>query len=83
MNRKKLLKSILRGNVNNIGFADLVNLVEGLGFVQERVAGSHHIFRHLRLGIKLNLQPAGAQAKSYQVRQLAKVVEKHAIELKE
>jgi len=83
MNRRKLLTGILKGNVHNIGFADLADLAEGLGFKMERISGSHHILRHERLGIKLNLQPIGGQAKSYQVRQLAKFVERHALSLED
>jgi len=46
VNRRQLLKRLARGAVQNVAFADMVRLVEGLGFRQERVSGSHHIFVH-------------------------------------
>lgn len=44
MNRRALLKRLAEGALQNVPFADLVNLIEGFGFRLQRVTGSHHIF---------------------------------------
>jgi hypothetical protein len=67
------LSRILDGKSDsNIRFADLRTFLLASGFA-ERVKGSHHIFtRHGGREI-LNLQPRGAFAKPYQVKQVRKV----------
>jgi hypothetical protein len=44
-----------------------------MGF-QERVRGSHHIYTRHDLPEILNLQPCGAKAKPYQVKQVRKLI---------
>ena len=83
MNRRKFLARLNQGALQNIAFSDIVNLAEGFGFREERVTGSHHIFRHRVTGTKLNLQPYGGKAKSYQVRQLLKLVEELELTLED
>jgi predicted RNA binding protein YcfA (HicA-like mRNA interferase family) len=56
-----------------IRFEDLCNLLENLGFDQ-RVKGSHHIFRKNGVAAKINLQRAGSQAKPYQVKQVRNAI---------
>jgi predicted RNA binding protein YcfA (HicA-like mRNA interferase family) len=46
VNRKKLLLKLSKGEVQNIAFRDLTNLVEGFGFNLDRISGSHHIYSH-------------------------------------
>ena len=68
------LLTILRGASDaNIGFEDLCNLLRRLGF-EERVRGSHHLFRKSGIEEMLNLQRDGNKAKSYQVRQVRVVL---------
>jgi hypothetical protein len=43
MDERKLLIRIARGEVTNVGFADICKLAEGLGFELRRVSGSHHV----------------------------------------
>ncbi|MCH7731808.1 MAG: type II toxin-antitoxin system HicA family toxin [Candidatus Marinimicrobia bacterium] len=70
----KLLFKILRGGSDkNIGFDDLRQLLKRLGF-EERIRGSHHIFRKSGIIEKVNLQRDGNNAKAYQVRQVRKVI---------
>lgn len=65
---------ILRGASDaNIRFGELRSLLVKLGFT-ERVRGSHHIFSHAGVPEILNLQPRGAYAKPYQVKQVRKVL---------
>ena len=70
----KLLERILRGTSDaNIPFAGMCRLLRKLGF-EERVRGSHHIFTKEGVEEILNLQPKGAKAKPYQVKQVRKVI---------
>lgn len=57
-------------------FSELCQLLQKLGF-EMRIAGSHHFFRKPGVADASNLQPAGSQAKAYQVRQARKVLEAH------
>jgi hypothetical protein len=73
----KLLGKILSGTADaNIPFPGLCHLLQGLGF-QMRVRASHHIFSKDGVEEILNLQPRGAEAKAYQVRQERNVVLKY------
>ena len=60
---KKLLSPILKGTSDaNISFNDLCQLMHHLGF-EERVRGSHHLFRKERIMEKINLQRDNNKAK--------------------
>lgn len=60
----KLLFQILRGTADaNISFEDLRVLLQRLGF-DERIRGSHHMFRKAGIVEKINLQREGNKAKS-------------------
>ena len=73
----KLAGRILQGASDaNIGFDDLRSFMHHLGF-EERIRGSHHIFRKLGIDEKVNLQRDGAKAKSYQVRQVRTLLLKY------
>jgi len=75
----RLLFRILRGASDaNIPFAGLCELLHHLGF-EERVRGSHHIFTKDGVEEILNLQPKGAKAKPYQVKQVRNVILKHRL----
>ncbi len=74
---EKLLSQILQGTSDaNISFEDLCNLLKKLGF-DERIRGSHHIFRKEGIIEKINLQRDGSKAKIYQVRQVRNVILKY------
>ena len=76
---EKTLERILRGASDaNISFADLTKLLDVLGFT-ERVRGSHHIFSKSGIEEILNLQPRGAKAKPYQVKQVRHVILKYRL----
>jgi hypothetical protein len=68
-----VLTAVLSGEHDSgIRFADLDALLRRQGFAL-RVRGSHHIFQ--RTGYApINLQPDGAMAKPYQVRQVRRVL---------
>lgn len=74
---EKLLLQILQGLSDaNISFDDLCVLMTRLGF-EERVRGSHHLFRKDGIVEKVNLQQDGSKAKAYQVRQVRAVIVKY------
>ena len=76
MNRKKFLRRLAQGAVRNVAFDDFCGLVEGFGFSQARMSGSHHIFVHPKVPELLNLQNVAGEAKPYQIRQFLRLVER-------
>ncbi len=76
---EKLLLQILRGTSDaNIPFEGLRSLLAWLGF-EERIRGGHHVFTREGVEEILNLQPRGARAKVYQVKQVRYVVLKYKL----
>jgi len=61
----------------------MVNLVEGFGFKSSRIAGSHHIFYHPDIPEMVNIQDENGEAKSYQIRQFLKLVERYNLALED
>ncbi|HEY1947530.1 MAG TPA: type II toxin-antitoxin system HicA family toxin [Bryobacteraceae bacterium] len=77
--RKQVLLQVLQGAADaNIRFDDLRSLLATLGF-NERVKGSHHIFTKPEVMEILNLQPKGAFAKPYQVKQVRRVIVRYKL----
>lgn len=77
--RDKLLQRILNGASDaNIPFTGLCQSLRDLGF-EERIRGSHHIFTKEGVEEILNLQPQGANAKPYQVKQVRTVILKYEL----
>jgi hypothetical protein len=70
----KLLLKILAGRADtNITFAELTLLLQRLGF-EVRIRGDHHIFTRYDVSEIINLQPKGAMAKPYQVKQVRDLI---------
>ena len=82
MNKRKLLRKILNAP-QNVKFNEMLTLVAAFGFVLSRVSGSHHIFIHPDVPELVNLQNVNGQAKSYQIRQFLKLVERYNLPLGE
>lgn len=82
MKKRKLLRKILN-NPQNVRFDEAVGIIEAFGFRLSRISGSHHIFTHSDIKESVNLQNVGGQAKSYQVRQFLKLIERYDLEFKE
>ena len=73
------LSRLLRGGSDaNIRFNDLRSALLRLGF-SERNRGSHHIFTLDGVEEILNLQPKGALAKPYQIKQVRKVLVRYKL----
>jgi predicted RNA binding protein YcfA (HicA-like mRNA interferase family) len=76
---KELRLRILQGESDaNIDFDDLCRMLRSLGF-DERVRGSHHIFRKHGVRELVNLQREGSKAKVYQVRQVRGVILRYGL----
>ena len=77
---EKVLRRVLSGTSDaNIAFDDLCWLLRKLGF-EERIRGSHHGYRRADLERPINLQPAGKDAKPYQVEQVRERLQEIGIE---
>ena len=78
---EKLYQHILlrRGDAN-VPFDGLCALMERLGF-SRRIRGDHHIFWMDSVEEILNLQPRGANAKPYQVKQVREVILRYHLRL--
>lgn len=81
MNRRRLLRRLQPGHLNNIRYADFVDLARGFGFEHDQTTGSHEVHRHPVHKIKLVLQPERGEAKPYQARQLLTYVKQFDLEL--
>ena len=80
---QKLLQHILikKGDAN-VPFDGLCQLLCRLGF-DERIRGDHHIFSRAGVDDLLNLQPRGAMAKVYQVKQVRDLVLRYGLHIEE
>ena len=77
--REKILEKILRGTSDaNIPFEDLRWLLLQFDF-QERIRGDHHIYFRDGVVEIINLQPKGAKAKPYQVKQVRTLILKYKL----
>jgi len=79
MSVAKTLRQLLSGTSDAaIRFDDVCSLLENLGFDQ-RVKGSHHLFRKVGVEERINLQREGNNAKPYQVKQVRAVILKYKL----
>lgn len=77
----KILQDVLSGKKDgSIKFHDLYNLLESLDVKLVRTTGSHHVFAYPGVAELIDLQPDKkdhSKAKSYQVKQVRKFIEKY------
>jgi predicted RNA binding protein YcfA (HicA-like mRNA interferase family) len=73
MRKKKLLKKILN-NQENVRFSDFMTVLYAMGFLLDRIEGSHHQMVHPQIPRPLTIQNEKGQAKAYQVRQFIKLM---------
>lgn len=76
--QKTLTQVLSRQADANIRFAELRRLLVRLGFT-ERIRGDHFIYSREGIDEIINLQPRGAKAKPYQVRQVRTLINKYAL----
>jgi len=73
----KIMEKILLGVSDaNIAFEDIRGMLLHMGF-DERIRGSHHVYRKEGIEEKINIQRAGNKAKPYQVRQVREILLKY------
>jgi len=80
---RKLLKRLSEGQLKNVAFGDMINMVEGFGFRLARLSGSHHIFIHPAIPELVNFQEVKGEAKPYQIRQFLRLVERYNLRLED
>jgi hypothetical protein len=49
----------------------------------DRISGSHHIYLHSEVSRPINIQPAGKDAKPYQIRQLRDMIREFGLKLED
>jgi predicted RNA binding protein YcfA (HicA-like mRNA interferase family) len=81
-NVQKAYRKIIQGQ-GTVSFRDLQRLLITLGFGPDRVAGSHHIYLHPDVSRPINIQPAGKDAKPYQIRQLRDIIREFGLKLED
>jgi predicted RNA binding protein YcfA (HicA-like mRNA interferase family) len=70
---KKALDRVLSAE-GDVSFRDFDAVARLLGFVPDRISGSHHIYLHPKVSRPLNIQPIGKDVKRYQLRQFRAIV---------
>jgi hypothetical protein len=76
----KFLQHLMSGQADtDITFDDLCSLLKRLDF-QVRMRGDHHIFTKDGIAEIVNLQPNGAKAKPYQVKQVRTILRKYRMD---
>ena len=83
MNSRRLRARILRGDVGNVAIGDLVQLLLDLDFRETGGRGSHRVFARAGVIELVNLQVEKGDAKLYQVRQVASLIRRYNLQLKE
>ncbi|MCU1460343.1 MAG: hypothetical protein JWO37_418 [Acidimicrobiales bacterium] len=83
MRPARLLERILRGDLANVDFTDLVNLVLALGFQEVGGRGSHRVFARVGVTELVNLQEEKGQAKRYQVRQIVTLARRYDLQVED
>lgn len=80
MKPSRAWRAVLEGN-RNVRFSDFERLLEAFGFVLDRQSGSHRIWYHPLMKVRMNVQPHRGNAKPYQLRQLMQLVETKGLKL--
>lgn len=83
MNRRRLLQKLQQGNVQNVDFDDLDNLLRGFGYQLVQITGSHRVYGNDQIHHRLNFQPRQGKAKDYQVRELLKTIARYNLRLED
>ena len=75
--QEKILATVLRGTSDaNISFDDIRSLLLHFGF-DERIRGSHFIYRKQGVEEKINIQSSDGKTKPYQVKQIREILLKY------
>jgi predicted RNA binding protein YcfA (HicA-like mRNA interferase family) len=77
---KVILEKVLDGR-GTVSFLDFEALLVALGFELKRQTSSHRIYFHPKVQRPFPVQPDGADAKRYQVRQLRAMIRRFQLTL--
>ncbi len=81
--KQKLYLKIMSGS-KNVRFEDFVTIMLAFGFIQDRVGGSHRIFKHPAIPDLLSIQPTkNGQAKPYQMHQFLSLVGEYDLNMRD
>ena len=76
---QRVLQKILGGTSDRgVRFRELRHLMKALKF-DERIRGDHHIYSRADVVEIINVQPRGAMAKAYQVKQVRELILKYRL----
>jgi len=79
----KLYQQLLASKSRTISFRDFERLLRAFGFELDRTVGSHRQYVHPAIQRAFPVQPAGKDAKRYQVREFLELVERYGLHLAE
>ena len=82
-NPAKLYQQLLSSTSRSISFRDFERLLREFGFELDRTSGSHRQYVHPSVPRAFPVQPAGKDAKRYQVREFLELVERYGLHLAE
>jgi predicted RNA binding protein YcfA (HicA-like mRNA interferase family) len=77
----KLYAQVLANPGATVSFRDFERLLKAFGFELDRTVGSHRQYVHSAIPRSFPVQPAGKDAKRYQVREFLELVERYALHL--
>lgn len=75
----KLYRGLLANPGATISFREFEKLLAAFGFTHARTTGSHRLYTHPKLSRPFPVQPAGKDAKRYQLREFLELVEEHGL----
>lgn len=82
-NPAKLYERLMTAPGALISFRDFERLLRAFGFEHDRTVGSHRHYVHPQIPRSLPIQPAGKDAKRYQVAQFLELVEEYGLHTRE
>lgn len=74
--KAKLHRKFIEGR--RLTFAEFCTLLEAFGYRLTRISGSHHVYHHA-VGDTRTIQPRGKDAKDYQLRQFASMIDLYGL----
>jgi predicted RNA binding protein YcfA (HicA-like mRNA interferase family) len=77
----KLYEQLVASTSRSISFRDFERLLRAFGFELDRTVGSHRQYVHPAIRRPFPVQPAGNDAKRYQVREFLELVERYALRM--
>lgn len=79
----KLYQQLIANSSASISFRDFERLLRAFGFELDRTVGSHRQYVHPDVPRAFPVQPAGKDAKRYQIREFLELVERNGLHLPE